>query len=154
MRGGTVVAQVVMRFGDEKSLHGKGTIGQVAGGLLMRGTKSKSRQQIQDEIDRLKAEMNVVGGVNSATASIRTIEANLPAALRLAAEILREPAFPDSEFETVRQQRIAGIEANQSDPRALASIELIRHVNSNYTRGDVRYIGTFAEQIEELRKVT
>ena len=65
----------------------------------MRGTKNKSRQQIQDEIDRLKAQMNVSGSATSATASIETVEANLPGALRLAAEILREPSFPESEFE-------------------------------------------------------
>ncbi len=53
-------------------------------------------------------------------ASIETTEANLAGALRLAAEILREPAFPESEFEQVRQQRIAGIEAGKSDPQGLA----------------------------------
>jgi zinc protease len=154
MRGGTVVAQVQMRFGDEKSLHGKSTIGQLTGGLLMRGTKNKSRQQIQDEMDKLKAQISVGGNTNSATATIQTTEANLPGALRLAAEILREPSFPEAEFETVKQQRIAGIEANQSDPQALAFLELTRHTNSNYTRGDVRYTATYAEQIEDLKKVT
>jgi zinc protease len=94
----------------------------------MRGTKNKSRQQIQDEIDRLKAQINVSGGATSATASIETIEANLPGALRLAAEILREPAFPESEFETVRQQRIAAAEAGRSDPQALALTEFRRRL--------------------------
>ncbi len=153
-RGGLVVAQLSMRFGDEKSLNGKGTIGQLTGALLMRGTKNKSRQQIQDEIDRLKAQMSVNGNTNSATATIQTTEANLPGALKLAVEILREPSFPESEFETVKQQRIAGIEANQSDPQALTFLELSRHVNSNYPRGDVRYTGTYPEQIEDLKKVT
>lgn len=153
-RGGVVVAQVAMRFGDEKLLNGKAAIGQLTGALLMRGTKSKSRQQIQDEMDRLKAQINVGGNINSATASIQTVEANLPGALRLAAEILREPSFPESEFESVRQQRIAAIEANQNDPQALASLAIARHVNSQYTRGDVRYIGTYAEQIEDLKKIT
>src|ERR1022692_3133806 len=94
----------------------------------MRGTRNKSRQQIQDEIDRLKAQMNVSGGPTSATASIETIEANLPGALRLAAEILREPAFPESEFETVKQQRIAAAEAGRSDPKALALNEFRRRL--------------------------
>ena len=87
-------------------------------------------------MDRLKAQINVSGGATSASATIETIEANLPAALRLAAEILREPAFPDNEFETVRQQRIAGAEAGTSDPQALAITELQRHL-SPYPRGDV-----------------
>ena len=49
--------------------------------------------------------MSVGGGVNNAIVSIQTTEANLAGALRLAAEILREPSFPDTEFEQVRQQQ-------------------------------------------------
>jgi zinc protease len=152
-RGGTVVANVTIRYGDEKSLVGKSAIAGITGGLLMRGTKNKSRQQIQDEIDRLKAQVNVSGSPFSATARIETIEANLPGALRLAAEILREPSFPDSEFETVRQQRIAAAEAGRSDPQALALTEFQRHMNP-YPRGDARYVSTSDEQIEDLKKVT
>jgi zinc protease len=152
-RGGTVVASVTIRFGDEKSLMGKSAIAGIAGGLLMRGTKSKSRQQIQDEIDRLKAHLGVSGGATSATATIETIEANLPGALRLAAEILREPAFPESEFETVRQQRIAAAEAGRSEPQVLAFTEFQHRVNP-YPRGDARYVSTADEQIEDLKKVT
>jgi len=152
-RGGTVVASVTIRFGDEKSLTGKSAIAGITGGLLMRGTKNKSRQQIQDEIDRLKAQINVSGSATSATASIETIEANLPGALRLAAEILREPAFPDSEFETVRAQRIAAAEASRSEPQPLALTEFRRRLVT-YPRGDPRYVATADEQIEDLKKVT
>jgi len=152
-RGGTVVATVTIRYGDEKSLVGKSAIAGITGGLLMRGTKNKSRQQIQDEMDRLKAQLNVSGGPTNASATIETIEANLPGALRLAAEILREPAFPDSEFETVRQQRIAAAEAGRSDPQALAQIAFQRRMNP-YPRGDARYISTADEAIEDLKKVT
>jgi zinc protease len=152
-RGGTVVASVTIRYGDEKSLVGKSAIAGIAGGLLMRGTKSKSRQQIQDEIDRLKAHINVSGSPFSATASIETIEANLPGALRLAAEILREPAFPESEFETVKQQRIAGAESGRSEPQVLALTEFRRRL-ATYPRGDPRYVSTADEQIEDLKKVT
>ena len=153
-RGGTVVAQVTVRFGDEKSLFGKSAAAQLAGGLLMRGTRNKTRQQIQDETDRLKARLNVSGGISSATATIETTEANLAGALRLAAEILRQPSFPESEFEQVRQQRIAAIEAGRSEPQMLASLELSRYLTSIYPRGDVRYAPTMDEQIEDLKKVT
>jgi zinc protease len=152
-RGGTVVAQITLRFGDEKSLFGKSAVAQLTGALLMRGTKSKSRQQIQDETDRLKARMNVGGVLNAATANIETIEANLPGALKLAAEILREPSFPETEFEQVKQQRIAAIEAGKSDPQNLALITINRHLTSSYPRGDVHYVGTPEEQIEDLKKV-
>ena len=65
-RGGTVTASLNVRFGDEKSLFGKSTAGTMAGALLMRGTTTKNRQQIQDETDRLKAQISVTGGSASA----------------------------------------------------------------------------------------
>ena len=153
MRGGTVVARLTVRFGDEKSLFGKSAAAQLAGGLLMRGTKNKTRQQIQDETDRLKARLNVSGGPTAATATIETVEANLAGALRLAAEILREPSFPESEFQQVRQQRIAGVESGKSEPMTLAQLEIQRHLLP-HSRGDARYVPTADEQIEDLKKVT
>jgi zinc protease len=153
-RGGTVTASFIARFGDERSLFGKAEVAELTGALLMRGTKSKSRQQIQDEMDRLKAQISVTGHVNNAVVSIQTTEANLPGALKLAAEFLREPSFPDSEFEQVRKQIVAGIEEGKSDPQALASQELSRYMNSMYPRGDVRYAGTFDENIADMNKVT
>jgi zinc protease len=152
-RGGTVSASVSLRFGDEKSLFGKTGPALMAGSLLMRGTKNKTRQQIQDAADALKAQVNVAGGINNASASIQTVAANLGGALKLAAEILREPSFPDSEFETVRQQRIAGLESGKSEPQALAITALQRRL-TDYPRGDVRHVSTPDEQIEDLKKVT
>jgi len=145
---------MTVRFGDEKSLFGKSTEGTMAGALLMRGTKNKNRQQIQDETDRLKAQMTVSGGGNFASANIRTLEANLADSLRFARELLREPSFPEAEFEQIRQQRIAGAESSKTEPNALASLDMSRHMNARYPRGDVRYASTIDEQIEDLKKVT
>ena len=153
-RGGTVAAAINIRFGDEKSLFGKSTAGSMAGAMLMRGTKTKNRQQIQDETDRLKAQINVSGNVDSASANIRTLEANLADSLRFARELMREPSFPETEFDQIRQQRIAGAEAGRSEPNRLASLELNRHLNAHYLRGDVRYVSTIDEEIEDLKKVT
>jgi zinc protease len=153
-RGGTVVAMMNVRFGDEKSVFGKSMTGQLAGAILMRGTLKKNRQQVQDEIDRLKAQINVSGGVNGVSANVRTLEANLAGSLRLVHELLFEPSFPEAEFEQIRQQRIAGLESQRTEPTALASLDLAQHFSARYPRGDVRHTATIDEQIEDLKKVT
>jgi zinc protease len=152
-RGGIVVVNMNFRFGNEKSLFGKSTAASLAGETLMRGTKTKNRQQIQDETDRLKANMNVWGRAGYGGAWARTAEANLPDTLRFARELLREPSFPEAEFEQLRQQQIAGAESRKTEPNALASLELGRHMNAQYPRGDVRYASTLDEQIEDLKNV-
>ncbi len=136
----------------------------------MRGTRTKSRQQIQDEMDKLNSRIAVSGGggagggrgggrggptsgLSGASASIQTIAPNLVPALRLAVEILREPTFPENDFEQLRKQRIAAIEANRNEPGSLATEALNRALNP-YPKGDVRYTQTPDEQIDELKKVT
>jgi zinc protease len=153
-RGGTVEALVALHFGDEKSLAGKSAVAQITSGLLMRGTKTKTRQQIQDEFDRLKAQVMIapMSGVGSVTVTIQTVEENLPGTLRLVAEILRDPSFPEGDFEQIRQQRLARVEAGKSEPQTLAMLELNRHLNP-YARGDARYVSTPDEEIEDLKKV-
>jgi zinc protease len=152
-RGGTVFAHVNLRFGDQASLSQKATIAQFTGQILIRGTKNKTRQQIQDEIDRLKARLNVGGGATGASANIETVEANLAGCLRLAAEVLREPAFPESELEPMRQLQIAAIESGKSEPTAIASLEFSRHMNP-WPKDDVRYVPSFEEQVAAAKKVT
>jgi zinc protease len=67
--------------------------------------------------------------------------------------LLREASFPDAEFEQLRQQHIAHAESQKTEPMALAQIELSRHMNAQYPRGDVRYVSTLDEQIEDLKSL-
>jgi len=152
-RGGTVVAAMTLRFGDEKSLMGKSTAADMAADMLMRGTTKHTRQQIQDELDRLKARVGVSGRATQATVSIETIKENFPAVLRLAAEVLREPVFPEKEFEELRQENLAAIEQQKSEPDAVGSTFYQRHMNP-WPKGDVRYVQTFDEEAEAYTKAT
>ncbi|HEY3132876.1 MAG TPA: pitrilysin family protein [Acidobacteriota bacterium] len=152
-RGGTVVASMTLRFGDENSLRNRSTAAQLAGQMLMRGTAKHTRQQIKDEFDRLKARASIGGGTTSAGLSIETVRESLPAVLRLAAEVLREPSFPASEFEQLKQERLAGIEANRSQPQSVGFVAFNRHINP-YPKGDARYTATPDESIEEIRAAT
>jgi zinc protease len=152
-RGSSVSATVQLHFGDEKSLAGKRAIGTMTGDLLMRGTLSHTRQQIQDQMVRLNARINVSGGVSGASASIQTTANHIVRALQLAEEILRQPSFPEAEFEQTKKQRIAALESAKSDPARLAQLALERNLNP-FKATDVRYVGTIDEEIAELNKVT
>jgi zinc protease len=153
-RGGTVIASLQLHFGDEKSLANKGAAPRMAGALLMRGTQKHTRQQLQDEFDKIKARVGVSGSLAGAGASVDTLRAGLIPALRLAAEILREPTFPESDFEQIRQASIAQIEAGRSEPANMASIAMNRYLNAAYPPGDPRYTLTIDENIDQLKKVT
>ncbi len=152
-RGGTVEAELQIHFGDLTSLSGRNAVAEMTSSLLMRGTKTMTRQQIQDQMVKLDAQISVFGTVSGVTAMIQTKKENLIPALHLVAEILRDPSFPESEFDQVRKQRIAFLENGKVEPGALAPLALARSLNP-FPKPDVRYIGTIDEQIDDLNKVT
>jgi zinc protease len=152
-RGNTVVATMTLRFGDEKSLMNRGTAGELAGSMLMRGTAKHTRQQLKDEFDKLKARVSVGGGPTAATVRIETTRENLPAVMKLIAEVLREPAFPASEFEQLKEEELAGIEQQRSEPTSIGGVEFQRYMRP-YPKGHPNYISTPDEAVAELKTIT
>jgi len=149
-RGETVQVQLVLRFGDEANLKGQRTNALLAGGMLMRGTKTRTREQLREAIDNLRANISVAGSPTHAFASISAKRETLPAALKLAAEMLRESVLPESEFEQLKQENLAGLEAALSDPQSLAAQAIGEHFNI-YPKDDVRTSVTLKEGIERIK---
>jgi len=152
-RGNSVHANLSLQFGDQKNLMNRGTAGEAVGQMLDKGTAKHTRQQIQDELDRLKARVNVYGDASSAGAFIETKRENLPAVMKLVAEMLRESVFPQNEFDQIKQEGLTFIEYQRSEPQAIGSNALQRHL-SPYQQGDPRYVETFDESLANLKAVT
>jgi len=148
-RGGRVLASLSLYWGDETTKMNRATACEMAGGMLMRGTKKHSRAQLRDAFDKLNASVSI--GVSSA--SIDTKRAQLADAIRLAAEVLREPSYPPEEFEELRRAALTRAESRLSDPEAIANERLERHL-APYPRGHWLERQTTAERIAGLKAVT
>jgi len=152
-RGNTVNAVINLRFGDEKSLTNRTTAAQMMGSLLDKGTMTKTRQQIADGFDKLKARVFIGSSGNNISVNIETTRPNLLPTLRLVGEVLHEPSFDPREFELLRTENVAGLEQNKSEPSFLASIAAQRILNP-WPKGHPLYTGTVDEQIADLKAVT
>ncbi|HVE48928.1 MAG TPA: pitrilysin family protein [Casimicrobiaceae bacterium] len=152
-RGGTVRFSMRLHQGDEKSLFGTRPVGGLMGGMLSRGTKVRNRQAFEDELDKLRAKLGLSASERATTAGGETVRENLPALMRLAAEALRTPSFPEDEFERLKRQTAAALEATRTEPNAIVQRALARHDNP-YPKGDVRYASTLDEGLAELAKAT
>ncbi len=151
-RGSTVQASITLHMGDEASLKGKATAAGLAGEMLLRGTKKRSRQELQDSIDHLKAQVRVFGGATTAGAAIETTRENFAGALELAIEALHDPAFSEIEFELLRQENLTALDDAKSDPRAKAGTALQKHLNP-WPADDPRYVTSPEEEIERVSAV-
>ena len=152
-RGEAVEVRLTLRFGDEKSLTNQGTAAEFAASMLDKGTATKTRQQIKDEFDRLKANVFISGSNQIAFASITTTRPNLPEVLKLVAEVFTTPSFPADEFEKLKNEQLANIEAQRSDPQAIAFNRIQRHI-SPYPKSDPRYTATFDEEVADIKALT
>ena len=152
-RGDAVSVRINFRFGDEKSLMNRGNAGTFTGQMLMRGTTKHTRQQIKDEFDRLKAQAGVGGSATGASATISTTRQNLGAVLKLVAEILQEPAFPQAEFDQLKAESLTNLESERSEPTSIAIREMSKTFNK-YPKGHIFYSGTLDEDIADVKAVT
>ncbi len=152
-RGETVVATLTLRLGDEGALTGRMAESDLAASMLMRGTTERSRQEIEDEMNRLQARVSVGGGGATVSGRVEATREHFADALRLLGEVLREPAFPEEEFRTLKEQRRVSLEAQRSEPQSLAILALQRHM-SPHQRRHPRYVPTIEESLEEIDAVT
>ncbi|PRC91781.1 M16 family metallopeptidase [Solimicrobium silvestre] len=144
-KGETVSVALNLHWGDEKSLFGKKTISTLTNEMLMRGNSKYTREQLDDEFAKLKITGNLF--------RFDTTRENLSAALSLVAQVLKEPNFPETEFEQLKKLNLAELEMQRNDPQAVASHALSQHFNSHYAKGDWRAIASLDEQIEQLKAV-
>ncbi len=157
-----------LHYGTPESLKGKVTAAGFLSSLMLRGTKNLNHQQIQDALDKNFARMGggfggmggrrMGGGgggasVGTLSYSVQTKRANLPAVLEILRQVLREPTLPESEFEVVKNERLAMLEQGRSDPMRLGTNRLQRLL-SHYPASDVRYVPTIAEEIDRMKQVT
>jgi len=157
-KGGAVRVLLTLHYGNEKELTGKVVAAQLLPQMLVRGTKKHTFQQLKDELDKLRAEVGF--GDNRASRSspgvaqvqIKTVRERLPAVLALFAEMLREPAFPKSELESLRKEVLARLEEQLQDPASNTFRTLSQRI-APWPEGDVRRPLGISEEIARVRKV-
>jgi zinc protease len=155
-RGETVMLQLTLRFGNEKSLAGVKTAADFVGDLMERGTEKHTRQQLQDELAKLGARLRVMSDPNAPGVirfSLEGKKKTFPDAVALLKEVLRSPTFPADEFDVLKRETLAFFKETRSEPRMLAMFAIRRTLNP-YPKDDVRYTPTIDEEIARIEAVT
>jgi zinc protease len=152
-RGGAVQAVLTLRFGDETSLFGQKDASDFTAALLDKGTKTLTREQFHDRLDTLRTEVNVSSAPGRVTVTLSSRREQLPAAIALVSDLLRNPALSADALVEHRQRTLTSIEQQRKEPDAVARNALAR-LGNPYRRGDVRYARTFDEIVEDVNRLT
>ncbi|AEC20469.1 putative zinc protease [Pusillimonas sp. T7-7] len=152
-RGDRVEAKLLIQFGDADKLKGQRSVSSAVAALLEHGTNKMSRQEIQDQYNKLQANVGIGGGAGVVVASLSTTQDNLPALVELVLHVIRDANFPDEELSKYQAQANTAIKNSMSEPSALASRALARHDNP-WPSDDIRYTPSFEEAQKEIAALT
>ncbi|MGY6558061.1 MAG: insulinase family protein [Nitritalea sp.] len=92
-----------------------GMVGMV-GEMMMGGTKNRTKDQLDEEIDFIGA--SISAGSTSIFAS--SLKKHQDKALELLTDVLYNPIFPEEELEKLKKQAITGLAAAKDDPNAIS----------------------------------
>lgn len=126
----TAVPKVVVNLGFDAGvgadvLDTPGTQGLMLD-LLDEGTTTRNATQIAEEQERLGAGINSGAGADTSVVTLQALTANLAPSLALMADVVRNPAFADSEVARVRDQQLAELAQTVATPPALARREMAK----------------------------
>lgn len=149
-RGQVVTVDASFRFGSEKTLAGRSDAGSLVGPMLQMGSTQLDRAQIAARFDALNTQAQVGGGLQSAFIKLNGKRDTLGEALTLAASVLREPVFPQEQFEQLRMQAITGIEFQRKEPGALASVAMTQYFDP-WPVGHPLHTDSFDESLAKVK---
>ncbi|HSJ67878.1 MAG TPA: pitrilysin family protein [Anditalea sp.] len=86
------------------------------GQMMMAGTSTRSKDELDEEVDFLGASLNA--GSTSLFAS--SLKKNQDKIVELMADVLYNPIFPESELERLKKQAISGLASSKDNPDAIS----------------------------------
>jgi zinc protease len=130
-----VAARLVIRAGsstDPKDKHG---LADFTARLLRRGTAKLSPDEIDETIEFVGASFSV--GANEDVLSLFVVSPaeHFPAMLSMLGQIVREPSFPEREFDMAKQRALAGFANDLDDPSVIADRAFTRALWGDHPYG-------------------
>lgn len=123
-----VTARLILDAGAEHEPATRGGLAVLTASLLPEGTAAMSGPELAERMERLGAQFQAGAGQNLTFVVLTALKPVFAEALGLAAGTVMAPAFPEREFERVRQQAVTGHVQAQATVEGLAAETFARAV--------------------------
>lgn len=120
--------EIVVRTGALQDPKGKAGLSNVLSDLMLRGTKKRSRDQFQDEIERLGGSLSASASHDAIYFTGEVIKENTLPFLELIEEFLTEPALGKKEFDALKKETLNSIAHIKNVNTRLGGLALRREV--------------------------
>jgi len=145
-----ITVQLLIRTGAYNESLEKAGLADLTTSMLTKGTRTRSAEQIAQEIEFLGGGINSGAGWNSSAVTIGVTSDKIEKAMSIMADVVRNPTFPRSELDLLKTQAIDGLTYNLTQPGFIAG-----YVASRYTFNEHPAGGTTASiesiAVDDLR---
>jgi len=106
-----------VRFENEKD----NGVSNFTSGMLIKGTKTRTAQQIAEEMESIGGAISPISGNNSFGVSVSVLKRDIDKGLDMLSDVIMNPSFDPKEIEKKRKEILAGIKQQDDDPFSLAA---------------------------------
>ena len=96
------------------------SLADLAGSLMREGTTTKTATQISQAAARMGGSLDIDVGVNAAEISGDVLSESGPEMVRLVADVVRNPKFPESELPRLKADSLRQLSITRSQPQQMA----------------------------------
>lgn len=88
--------------------------------VLLKGTQTRTAEQIAEEIESIGGGIGAESGNNSFGVSVKMMQPDLATGLELLADVLLNPTFPQKAIDREKEAQLASIKSEEEEPTSLA----------------------------------
>jgi zinc protease len=129
---------------------GKMGVANLTADMLIRGTKTRTSQQIAQETDFVGAHIGVDAGRERTDLFGAMLTENFDAILNLLADVVQNPSFPPDELVKLKGEVLTGLQEQANDTAAVATNRLYEVLYGK----DSSYAHEIAGRAEDVGKIT
>ena len=130
-----VYSSAVFRGGSLNETAEDNGVHQLLAQAMPKGTKSRSAEQIAEEMEGRGSLLSVESGYNTLRISVSSLSADIVDAFDVLMDVAGNPVFPPEATERERESQIASIRAEQAQPHLVARNLLRREIYGSHPYG-------------------
>ncbi len=117
-----VSMNLVINAGATLETADKSGVASMTASMLNQGTKSHSAIDIANSLQSIGTQINAGAGWDNSGVSMQTLTRNLDKSLDYYADIVTNPAFPDSEFTSLKNRTLSSFPQRKASATAVAAV--------------------------------
>ena len=130
-----VTAQLLVRSGASTEPLAKAGLADMTGSLLTKGTKTRTAEQIAEEMEFLGGSIDSGAGWNASSVTMSVTSDKLDQAMAIMADVALNPSFKQEEIDLLRTQSLDELKFNLAQPGFLATYAATKYSFGEHPAG-------------------